>query len=103
MEIMLDTTCLAVSALAAHTHINPETQPEPKLAITRVLNNAPTGITVHQKQLALVVVLEELTNTIPAAYPVNNSLALIATMLLGPRLLSAVSVKGADVDPERMQ
>lgn len=98
---MLDTTCLAVSALVAHTHINPETQRELELSIARVLNNAPTGMTVHQKQLALITVLEELTKTLPPSFQVDNVLAVMATLILGPRLVTAVSRSdNGDVDPE---
>jgi hypothetical protein len=52
-------------------------------------------------QLRSVVDLEELTKNLPPDYQVDNSLAVIATLILGPRLLTAVSrVDNANVDPE---
>jgi hypothetical protein len=98
---MLDTTCLAVSALLAHTQINPETQRELQLSIARALNNAPTGVTLHQKQLALIIVHRGTHQILPPGNQVDNSLAVIATLILGPRLLTAVSrTDSVDVDPE---
>jgi hypothetical protein len=49
---MLNTTNSEVTSFVAHGHINPEAQHEMQLSIMRVLNNAPVGITVHQKQIA---------------------------------------------------
>jgi hypothetical protein len=81
--------------------VNPEAQREMQLALMRVLNNAPAGITVYQKQLALICAIEELAKAFPHDCHAQNVLAVIATMILGPRLLLAVSMGGGD--PEGMQ
>lgn len=99
-----NTTSLAVSSLVAHAGINPETQREFQLEIMRVLNNAPSGFTVQQKQLALIVALDELAKAFPGEHQVNNSLAVVATLLIGPRALMAISgLQAAAVDPKGLQ
>jgi hypothetical protein len=90
---------LAVSGLVAHAHINPEAQREMQLSLSRVLTNAPAGISTAQKQLALIILLEKLTETLPPDHQAANSVAVISTLLLGPRMLAAISVKGVE-DPE---
>ena len=45
--------------------VNRAVQRELQLSITRVLNKAPAGITVHQKQIALICAIEELTKAFP--------------------------------------
>jgi hypothetical protein len=84
--------------------VNPEAQHEMQLALMRVLNNAPAGITVHQKQIALICAIEELAKAFPHDCQNQNVLvlAVIATMILGPRLLIGVSMAGGG-DPEGMQ
>jgi hypothetical protein len=89
---MFDTTNLAIASLVAHPHINPEAQRELQLTISHALNNAPAGLTIAQKQLALIVMLEELAKSYPADYQAQNSLAVTSTILLGSRLLTAVSM-----------
>lgn len=98
---MLDTTNLTVSALIVHAGINPETQRELQLDIMRVLNNAPAGVTYCQKQLALIIVLEELLKGLPVDHQPPALLAVVATVLLGARLLIGVSVK-PNVDPDSL-
>ena len=88
---MLDTTSLAVSGLVAHAHINPEAQRELQLSLARVLNNAPAGITQPQKQLALIILLEELGKALPAEFQADNTLAVVGTFLIGARILIGVS------------
>jgi hypothetical protein len=75
--------------------INPESQRELQRSISRVLNNAPTGITTAQKQLALLAVLEKLTENLPRDCQAQNSVAVLATLLLGPTLLAAITEKAA--------
>jgi hypothetical protein len=87
----------------AHGHINPEAQHEMQLSIMRVLNNAPAGITLHQKQIALICAIEELAKSFPHDCQNQNVLAVIATMILGLRLLIGVSMAGGGGDPEGMQ
>jgi|SRR5882724_5940056 len=88
---MINSSNLSVSGLIAHTHIDPETQRELQLAVSRVLVNAPTGMTIAHKQLALIMVLEELIKAHPVDHQTQNSLAVITTILLGSRLLTAMS------------
>ena len=66
-------------------------QREVQLSITRVLNNAPDGLTVAQKQLALIVVLEELAKTYPIEHQAQNTLAVTTTILMGTRALITVT------------
>ena len=82
--------------------VNREAQSELQLSIIRVPNNAPAGITVHQKQIALICAIEELAKAFPHDCQNQNVLAAIATMLMGPRLLVGVSMAGGG-DPEGMQ
>jgi hypothetical protein len=88
---MLDTTNHAIASLVAHAHINPEAQREFQLAVSRVVANHETNLTLPQKQLGLICVLDELVRTMPGEYQGTNTLAVIATMLLGSRLLTAIS------------
>jgi hypothetical protein len=72
-----------------------------QLAVARVLTNAPAGITLHQKQLALIMVLDQLSRLLPLDNQVPNSFAVMATIVLGPRLVTAVSGKDVDsTDPD---
>jgi len=87
---------LAVTSLVAHSHINPEAQRELQLALSRALNNAPDGISTAQKQLALIILLEKLTELLPPDSQAQNSVAVVATLLLGPRLLAAVSMSHSE-------
>jgi hypothetical protein len=89
---MLETTNLSVSSLVAHANVNRETQHEMQLAIAHVLNNPPAGISIAQKQLALIVMLEELMKTIPAEFQAANNIAVVTTILMGSRVLSAAIV-----------
>jgi hypothetical protein len=89
-------------SLTSHAPINPEAQRELQLAISKVLSNAPTGISTAQKQLALIILLEKLTENLPPDSQAPNSVAVVATLLLGPRLLAAVSMAGRGEDPEDM-
>jgi hypothetical protein len=82
--------------------VNREAQRELQLALMRILNSAPAGITVHQKQIALICAIEELAKTSPHNCQPQNVLAVIATMLMGPRLLIGVSMAGGG-DPEGLQ
>ncbi len=88
---MLDTTSLAVSELVAHGHINPEAQRELRLAIARILANAPAGTTIAQKQLVLIAALEEVGKEYPPDCQIRNTLAVVSSYLLGVGLLTAVS------------
>jgi hypothetical protein len=82
---MLDTANLALTSLVAHGSVNPKTQRELQLQLGYVLNNAPTGITIQQKQLALLVMLEQLTKEHPPDFQATNNLAIITAVLLGTR------------------
>jgi hypothetical protein len=97
---MLNIAEHAIGGPVAHAHINREAQRELQLDIVRVLNNAPAGITAHQKQLALIIAIEELTKSFPPDHQAQNSVAVVATLLLGARMLTAVSAQGGD--PEGM-
>jgi hypothetical protein len=80
--------------------VNPEAQHEMQLSIMRVLNNAPAGITLHQKQIALICAIEELAKAFPHDCQTQKVLAVIATMILGPRLLIGVSAAGGGIPKE---
>jgi hypothetical protein len=80
--------------------VNREAQREMQLALMRVLNNAPAAITVHQKQIALICAVEELTKAFPPDGQAQNILSVVATLILGARMLVAVSMAGGD--PEGM-
>jgi hypothetical protein len=82
--------------------VNREVQRELQLSIIRVLNNAPADITLHQKQIALICAIEELAKAFPHDCQNQNILAVVRTMILGPRLLAGVSMKGGGGDPEGM-
>jgi len=60
-------------------------------SISRVLTNAPTGMTIAHKQLVLIVFLAGLIKAYPAEPLTQNNLAVLATILRGSRLLTAVS------------
>jgi hypothetical protein len=62
-----------------------------QFAVSRLIANHPTGLSLPQKQLALICVLEELVNGMPGDYQNSNILAVISTLLLGSRLLTAIS------------
>jgi hypothetical protein len=55
----------------------------------------------HQKQLALIIAIEELTRGFPPDHQAQNSVAVVATLLLGARMLTAVSGHPQG-DPEGM-
>jgi hypothetical protein len=95
---MLDATNSAVASLVAYGHINPEAQRELLLALSRVLNDAPAGISTAQKQLALIILLEKLTELLPPDAQSQNSVAVVATLLLGPRLLAGVTMNSAGTE-----
>ncbi len=91
---MLDNTLAAVSALVAHGHHQPDNLAELISKVGRVLVNDPSNLQV--KQLALIAVLEELIKTFPHDFQANNLLAVVEVLLVGPRILLAVS------DPPRL-
>jgi hypothetical protein len=93
-----DITNLAITSLVAHSTSTP--RPSASCAISQVLTNAPTGNMVAHKQLVLVIVLKELIKADPPDAEMQNSLAVISTILLGSRLLTAVSTS---VRPDRVQ
>jgi hypothetical protein len=74
--------------------VNPEAPREMQLEIMRAFNNAPAGITAHQKQLALICAIEELTKAFPHDCQAQNVLSVVATLILGARMLVAVSKAG---------
>lgn len=74
--------------------VNPESQRELQLAISRVLNDA-LAINTPQKQLALLAVLEKLTENFPPDCQAQNSVAVLATLLFGPTMLTAITQRPA--------
>ncbi len=86
---MLDATNQAVSSLVAHALYNQNTQREMQLELSRVLANQPHGINIAQKQLALLELLEQLVKMHPVDFQASNLNAIITTLLLGTRPLTA--------------
>jgi len=62
-----------------------------QLEFSRVLANAPASITVAHKQLALLMLLEELAKSLPADSQHANSIGVVTTLLLGPRVVAALT------------
>lgn len=86
---MLDNTLAAVATLVAHGHHSQEGLAELISKIGRVLINDPSNTPV--KQLALIAILEELIKAHPVDFQANNLLAVVEVLLVGPRILLAVS------------
>jgi hypothetical protein len=88
---MLDTTNFAISSLVAHAHLNPEAQREFQLAVARLVANHPPTLSLPQKQLGLICVLEKLVKSMPADYQPANTLAMLGTLLFGTRTMAAIT------------
>jgi hypothetical protein len=86
---MLDTTNLAIALLVAHALHGGEVQRELQIALATAV--AHSSANHSQKQIALLVVLEELMKGLPPDYQPANTLAVISTLLFGTRTLAAVS------------
>ena len=86
---MLDTTNLAIASFVAHALHGGEIQRELQVAISKAVASSPANHS--QKQIALLVVLEELMKGLPPDYQPTNTLAIVSTLLFGTRTLAAVS------------
>jgi hypothetical protein len=53
--------------------------------------NHSSDLSLPQKQLALLVVLEELMKGLPADYQPANTLAMLGTLLFGTRTMAAIT------------
>ena len=52
---------------------------------------APAGIMAAHEQLALLTLLEELAKSLPADSQHANSIGVVTTLLLGPRIVAALT------------